>query len=85
MSNKLVNKVTQKASELKDRVKSETPTHFKQTQRLGLYAAGVGFSIKILAAFIPALAPALPVATDLITHGLIVAGISKTAKVDKRN
>ena len=68
--------------ELKERVKSETPQHFKKARKYGLYCAGLGIALKIGLAVFPATMPlglAL-LAPELITIGLTIAGISQTAR-----
>lgn len=67
---------------IEDRVKSETPNHFKKTRKYGLIAAGLGITLKIALAIFPATMPIglTALAPELITIGLTVAGISQTAK-----
>jgi len=68
--------------EVGERVKQETPTHFKRIRTAGLTAAGVGIAIKIAAALFPATMPIgiIALAPELIYIGLSVAGVSQTAK-----
>lgn len=71
-----------KSSETYQRVVTDTPTYYKKLQKIGLAAAGFGFAIKIGLAIFPATMPIglAAIATELITHGIMVAGISQTVK-----
>lgn len=81
---KALEKTKEIAIELKDRVRSETPTHFKRLRTGGAIIAGIGLTIKIMAAVFP---PTMPIglvalAPEMISLGLVIAGVSTTARMD---
>ena len=67
-------------SNLTNRVKAETPSHFKRFRKYGLIAAGLGVAIKLVAVFIVPPVGLVALAPELITIGLTVAGVSQTAR-----
>ncbi|MBA7553062.1 hypothetical protein ES705_45647 [subsurface metagenome] len=81
---KAIQKSKKIAIELKDRWQAETPKHFKRMRTGGAIVAGVGLTIKILAAIFPPTMPAglVALAPELIGIGLAIAGVSQTARGD---
>ena len=79
----LKNKI--KETETYQRVTADTPDYHKGLIKIGLGTAGAGVLIKIAMVFFPATLPVglASIATDLITAGLTMAGVSKTVKKDK--
>lgn len=65
-----------------DRVLSDTPSFFKKLRNIGLALGAIGTAI----ATAPVTLPATVVTAGgyLITVGLVAAGISQTAKTDKK-
>lgn len=80
MVKKAINKTKEISNELLDRIKSETPTHFKRIRTAGFIVCGLGLAIKLLAVFIVPPVGLISVATDMIWIGGAAAGISTTAK-----
>ena len=78
----VVNKGIEITKEVIERVKAETPTHFKRVRTFGLILAGIGIACKIALAIFPATMPvgiALLV-PELISIGLTMAGVAQTAR-----
>ena len=68
--------------EVIDRVKSETPTHFKRIRKFGYVMMAVGGVVKIIGIFFPPLLPValVSLATDIFGYGAVMAGVATTAK-----
>jgi hypothetical protein len=67
---------------LKERVTSETPTHFVRTRNIGLGLLLTGIVLKGVGIIFPPLLPVTVIsfASDLIGYGTVIAGLSQTAK-----
>jgi hypothetical protein len=72
---------------LTERINSETPTHFVRVSNVGVWMAGIGFTVKIAAAIFPLTMPVglVSLAPELIAVGLAIAGVAQTAKRDGTN
>lgn len=79
--------LNEQTKELKDRVLSDTPTHFVRFGNFGVIIAGAGIVVKIAAAIFPATMPIglVSLAPELIAIGLTITGVSQTAKKDSNN
>lgn len=69
-----------KNSEIVQRYKSPTPTHFKRSGKIGLIIAGAGLALKIMAVFIAPPVGLVALAPEMIALGCGIAGISYSAK-----
>lgn len=79
---KAIDTLKQVTGEVTERVKSETPTHFKRIRTAGYVMMAAGGVVKIIGIFFPPLLPVSLVsfAADIFGYGAVMAGIATTAK-----
>lgn len=65
-----------------DRILSDTPSFFKKLRNLGLALGAIGTAIVTAPVTLPAVV--ITAGGYFITAGLVAAGLSQTAKTDKK-